>query len=138
MTSSPVELRTAKRSLDLDPMQPEVQALFCGLSAERGLVARLALNALCWRCGGAPQSRARVEELWVGVVRKPRDLRRVLRRAEALEREIAEALTPNAADLHMGVQVRRDDIDVARPRPPILSVFLPMRRARLRLHDRAG
>jgi hypothetical protein len=101
MTSSPVEPRRAERSLDLDPMRPEVQALFCGLSAERELVARLALNALCWRCGGAPQWRARVEELWVGVVRKPRDLRRVLRRAEALEREIAQALTPNATDLHM-------------------------------------
>jgi hypothetical protein len=71
-----------------------------------------------------------VEELWAGVVRKPRDLRRVLRRAAALEREIAEALTPNATDLHMGVQLRRDDIDVARPRHSILSGFLPMRRAR--------
>jgi hypothetical protein len=65
-----------------------------------------------------------------GVIRKPRDLRRVLRRAEALECEIAQAFSANAADLHAVVQLRRGDIDVARPRHSLLSVFLPMRRAR--------
>lgn len=83
--------------LDLDPLHPAVQALFRGLDPERELVSRLALNRLCWRCGGDPQWRTRVQELWTGVVRQPRDLQRVMRSAEALKREIERTLTENAA-----------------------------------------